>query len=138
MKKILSALALMLFVSSATIAQSNLTWVMKEKADNAYFNRTEFNYTISGFSNAKEAAAFYTKMKENADVTSVQDKGKDATGNYQVLVAMKSAQNKAYYLNWATKLGVAYIVTVKGEKKTPQEMLTAAKEVRHTEETHTH
>ena len=76
-------------------------------------------------------------MKENADVTSVQDKGKDATGNYNVLVTMKSAQNKAYYLNWASKLGVSYIVNVKGEKKTPQELLTA-KEGTHSEAAHTH
>jgi hypothetical protein len=137
MKKILSALALMLFVSSATIAQSNLTWVMKEKADNAYFMRTEFNYNISGFSSAKEASIFYAKMKENTDVTSVLDKGKDDAGNYKILVTMKSAHNKEYYLNWASKLGVSYILNVKGEKKTPQELL-AAKEANHSEANHTH
>jgi hypothetical protein len=137
MKKILSALALMLFVSSATIAQSNITWVMKEKATAAYFNRTEFNYSISGFNSQKDASVFYAKMKENADVTSVQDKGKDANGNYNVLVTMKSVQNKAYYLNWASKLGVTYILTANGEKKTPQELL-AVKETGRTQEVHTH
>ena len=127
MKKIFAALALMLLVSSASIAQSNLTLVMKNKIN---FNQTEFNYSISGLNNQKDATAFCTKMKENADVSSVQDKGKDAEGNYNVMVTMKSVQNKAYYLNWASILGISYVINEKGEKHTPQELLAAKENTR--------
>ena len=124
MKKINLLFTLLLSIFSVgMIAQSNLTWVMKEKADDAYFQKTEFNCNISGFNNQQEATAFYAKMKQNADVTSVQDKGKDATGNYNVLLIMKSAQNKSYYLNWFSKLGVMYVLNAKGEKKTVQSLL---------------
>jgi hypothetical protein len=128
MKKLFTLLVISLsMLSLRTIAQNNLTWVMKEKADDAYFNRTRFNYSVSGFTNQQEAGAFYAKMKENPDVVSAEDKGKDATGNYNVLVIMKKAQNKDYYLNWSVNLGVSYIITFKGEKKTPQEILAESK-----------
>ncbi|MGZ5114375.1 MAG: hypothetical protein ACXWHC_20055 [Usitatibacter sp.] len=41
------------------------------------------------------------------------------------------AQNKNFYLNWVSTLGVTYIINAKGEKKTIQEAL-AAKEGTHT------
>jgi|GEM_PF-1014848 hypothetical protein len=132
MKKINPLLALLLSVFSISmVGQSNLTLVMKEKADNAYFQKTEFNCDFSGFNNQQEATTFYTKMKTNIDVVSVQDKGKDATGNYIVLVAMKSAQNENYYLNWLSKIGVMYITDFKGEKKTIQEVIASKQKGTH-------
>ena len=135
MKKILSALALMLFVSTVTIAQSNLTLIMKNKVD---FNRTEFKYTVSGLNNAKQVSAFYTKIQENAEVASVKDAGKDADGNHSFILTMKNAQNRAYYLNWASKLGISYILNEKGEKHTPQELLATKEENHNREAAHKH
>ena len=138
MKKVFSALAFMLMIySSNSFAQSNLNWVLKEKADDAYFKRSEFIFSFSGLSNPKDMTAFYAKLKANTDVSSVQEKGKDADGNYSFLIQMKAPQAKNYYLNWATKLGVAYIVNLKGDKKTPQQMLAPAeKGVLGSEQTH--
>jgi len=126
MKKIFSALVIALTLTSVSaIAQSNITWILKEKADNAYFRKTTFNYSISGFNNAAEATSFYAKMKQNPDVLSVEDKGKDAEGNYNATITMKKPMEKSYYLKWISNLGVSYVLTLKGERKTPQQLLTA-------------
>jgi|SRR6185437_5763447 len=137
MKKIISILTVVLSIFSINaIAQSNLTWVMKEKGDN-YFQKTEFNCGISGLNNQKEATAFSNKIKENPDVASVLDKGKDAAGNYAMTIMMKSIQNKNYYFSWATKLGITTVMYVNGEKKTLQEAFTDNKKA-HSEEAHKH
>ena len=138
MKKIISILTIVLSILSINaIAQSNLTWVMKEKGDKTYFQKTEFNCGISGLNNQKEATAFFNKIKENPDVASVSDKGKDAAGNYTMTIMMKSIQNKKYYFDWATKLGITTVMAVNGQKKTLQEAFTDNKKA-HSEEAHTH
>ena len=130
MKKIFSVLALALTMFSATsFAQSNLTMTMKEKADDAYFKRKEFTFYVSGINNPKEAALFLSKMKENTDVSSAVESGKDKSGNFMFAFTMKNVFDKSYYLNWVIKLDVSHVITFKGENKTPQEML-AAKETK--------
>ena len=126
MKKIFLALTLGVVLYTTNLnAQSNINWILKEKTDAVFFSKTIFDYSLSGFSTQSEVTAFYNKMRENLDVSSVKDNGKDAKGNYNVSVNMKSVKDESYYLNWAIKLGVAYIINFKGEKKTPQQILTA-------------
>jgi len=126
-KKFFSLIILLTLVSFISKAQSKVTWILKENANDAYFYKTTFNYTLTGFNNNVEATEFYTKMKQNTDVLSLLDKGKDVAGNYNAVVTMKKAQEKIYYLNWATRLDVSYIQTFKGEKKTPQQLLDSKK-----------
>ena len=138
MKKILSLLTVVLSIFSANaIAQNNLTWVMKEKVNAETYKKTEFNCTIAGISSPKEAADLEQNMKSNADVSSVKNIGKDANGNYQYSVLMKTAQSKPYYLNWASKLGVTYIMTLDGERKSIKEIL-AAREQKSSDRQHQH
>ncbi|MEO8761641.1 MAG: hypothetical protein ABI388_09450 [Bacteroidia bacterium] len=130
MKKIFSTLVVALtFMSASVIAQNNVTLILKAKVDASYFERVEFTYTISGINNQQDAATLLGKMKANADIASVKNEGKDAEGNYQYNFQMKTAHDKTYYINMITNLGVAYVQTLKGEKKTPQQFLQAKNNV---------
>lgn len=122
MKKILSIACLVLLVLSSKVnAQSNLTWIVKDKIEDKTFDsKLEFHIAIEGLANQNEAILFCNKMRANQEVESCENLGKDETGAYLVTCKMKKPNEAIYYIGWAQKLGISYIVA-KGEKKTPTE-----------------
>jgi hypothetical protein len=124
MKKIISLCFFALLVLSGKIyAQSNLTWIPTSFGKGAKVTQAKEAFT--GFNNEKEVATFAQNVRNNPDVASCESLGKDASGNYVFDIKMKEAHGAKYYLNWAPKLGIAYVM-VNGEKKTPRELLAEA------------
>lgn len=126
MKKILSIIFFALFAFSPKAnAQNNLTWVVKDKIEeNTFKTRLEFHIAIEGLSSPNEATAFCNKMKTNQEVESCENVGKDENGAYLITLKMKKVNEAIYYIGWAQKLGISYIVA-KGEKKTTAEWAKA-------------
>jgi hypothetical protein len=122
MKKILSIACLLLLVLSAKVnAQSNLTWIAKDKIEDKTFNsQLEFHILVEGLANQNEAIMLCNKIRTNQEVESCENLGKDEKGAYSINFKMKSPKEAIYYIGWAQKLGISYIVA-KGEKKTPAE-----------------
>ncbi|HKC67124.1 MAG TPA: hypothetical protein VKG26_02760, partial [Bacteroidia bacterium] len=112
MKKILTPFlfALVLFSSAKAFSQTNLTWILSGTPSKGYFmQKTTFDGSFAGFTNANEVAAFCTKLKSNKLVSSVQNLGKDAAGNYKITISMKEPNGGNYYAEWLHTLNVAYI-----------------------------
>lgn len=126
MKKILSITCLLLLVLSTKInAQSNLTWVVKDKIEDKTFDsKLEFHISVEGLANQNEAVLFCNKIRSNQEVESCENLGKDEKGAYSITFKMKKPNQAIYYIGWAQKLGISYIVA-KGEKKTPSEWASA-------------
>lgn len=128
MKKILSITCLLLLVLSTKInAQSNLTWIVKDKIEDKTFDsKLEFHISVEGLTNQNEAILFCNKMRANQEVESCENLGKDETGAYSITFKMKKPNEAMYYIGWAQKLGISYIVA-KGEKKSPAEWARAGR-----------
>lgn len=126
MKKILSIICFTLLAFSNNMnAQNNLTWIVKDKIEeNTFKTRLEFHIAIEGLSNPSEVTAFCNKMKANQEVESCENVGKDENGAYLINFKMKKTNEAIYYIGWAQKLGISYIVA-KGEKKTTAEWARA-------------
>ncbi len=126
MKKFLSIICFTLLAfSNNAKAQSNLTWIVKDKIEeNTFKTRLEFHIAIEGLSNTDEVVSFCNKMKTNNEVESCENVGKDENGAYLINFKMKKTNEAIYYIGWAQKLGVSYIVA-KGEKKTTAEWAKA-------------
>ena len=73
-----------------------------------------------------EAITFCNKIRSNQEVASCENSGRDANGAYSITFKMKKANEAIYYIGWAQKLGIDFIVA-KGEKKTPTEWARAGK-----------
>ncbi len=124
-KKISSSFAFfaLMILSSLGFAQKNLTLILKGNVNESYFNNKEFAYNLSA-ANQQAVVTFIEKAKVNVDIASIKTTGKDAVGNYQVIMLMKQTHDKNYYLKLVMNLGVDYILANdSGEKKTPQELL---------------
>ena len=128
MKKILSIACFTLLVLSSRLnAQSNLTWIAKDKIeDNTFKTRLEFHVAVAGLMNDNEANSFCDKMRTNKDLESCVNSGKDSNGSYLITFKMKKVNESIYYIGWAQKLGIAYI-EAKGQRKTPAEWARADK-----------
>lgn len=126
MKKILSITCFVLLVFTTKVnAQNNLTWIVKDNIeDNTFKTRLEFHVAIEGLSNQNEVTNFCNKIKANPEVESCESVGKDANGGYLINLKMKKTNEALYYIGWANKLGISYIV-VKGEKKSTAEWAKA-------------
>jgi hypothetical protein len=122
MKKILSIACLLLLVLSVKVnAQSNLTWIVKDKIEDKTFNsQLEFHILVEGLANQNEAIMLCNKIRTNQEVESCENLGKDEKGAYSIHFKMKNPKEAIYYIGWVQKLGFSYIVA-KGEKKTPEE-----------------
>lgn len=138
MKKNITATAFILLVLSVRLfAQSNLTWVINDKYEKGYFkSKTEIKSSFVGLLNATEAASFFKKIKENPEILSVDQLGKDSKGNYSVLLKVKEPQSAKFYLTMLNKIGVSN-VELDGVKKSVQETM-AGMENKHTEAAHQH
>lgn len=128
MKKIVSITCFVLLILSSKInAQNNLTWVVKDKIeDNTFKTKLDFHILIEGLANQNEATEFCNKIRANKEVESCENLGKEANGSYSILFKMRKPNEASYYIGWAQKLGVSYIIA-KGEKKTPAEWARGGK-----------
>ncbi len=123
MKNLLSATLVCLIISaSSLIAQSNITWTIKDKLEKGEIkSMTVFNSNLSGFSNKQEAINFCQKLKTNPEVASC-DIITNNGANCDVKLSMKQPHNKQYYIGFAQKSNIANI-EVNGQKKTTAQML---------------
>jgi len=125
MKKIVAPFlfALVMFSSAKVFSQTNLTWILSGKPEQGYFKqKTTFDGSFSGFNNQNEVVAFCEKLKTNQLVASLQNLGKDVSGNYRIIFTMKEPNSGKYYAEWLHKLNVAFI-QVGSEKKSTAEIL---------------
>ncbi|MBK6985235.1 MAG: hypothetical protein IPH32_10990 [Bacteroidetes bacterium] len=123
MKKLLSLTVFcIIFLASSLVAQSNLTWTIKDKLEKgAIKTTTVFNSNFSGFLNKQEAIAFCQKLKTNPEVASCEILT-NSGANCDMKLTMKQPHNKQYYIGFAQKLNVANI-EVNGQKKTTTQMM---------------
>lgn len=124
MKKIISitVFAFILLIGKS-YAQSNITWVIKDKIEKGFFKTaTTINSQFNGFSNKEDADKFIQKIKGNAEVASVSILNSDVNGNTDMKITMKQTHDKQYYIGMAQKLGVQYI-EANGKKKTPAQYI---------------
>jgi DNA integrity scanning protein DisA with diadenylate cyclase activity len=122
MKKLLSiALFALLINSSVSYAQSNLTWVIKDQMQKgAIKTMTVFNSSVTGFKSAEEVNKFCQTLKSYPEVASCTVVSSTAS-SCSFKLAMKNAQNKAFYLGMAGRSGVAFI-SINGAVKSLDEM----------------
>jgi hypothetical protein len=126
MKKILTVLSFfMIYCSSGILAQSNVTWTIKDHLTEGMKSTTVFNSNFSGLKNADAGVALCQKWKANPDVLSC-DIIKNSGTNCDVKLVMKQVHNKAYFARIASGMGIAYI-EANGKKKTPAEWLEKKK-----------
>lgn len=126
MKKILVILSFcMVYFSSGIMAQSNVTWTIKDHLSGGTKSTTVFNSNFSGLKNSEAGIAICQKWKANTDVLSC-DIVKNSGTNCDIKLVMKQAHNKAYYARLASGMGIAYI-EANGKKKTPTEWLEKKK-----------
>ena len=123
MKNLLNvALFCLIFSASKVIAQSNITWTIKDNLGKGVVKTmTVFNSNYSGFSNKQEAIAFCQKLKTNPEVASCDIVTNSGT-NCDVKMVMKQTHDKVYYIALAQKLNIAFI-NANGQAKTPTEMM---------------
>ncbi len=123
MKNLLKvALFCLIFSASKIVAQSNLTWTIKDQiGKGAIKTTTVFNSNFSGFLNKQEAITFCQKLKTNPEVASCEIVTNNGT-NSDMKLTMKQAHNKQYYIGLAQKLSITSIA-VNGHKKTTEQML---------------
>lgn len=98
------------FIVTKTIAQSNLTWTMKDKMEKgAIKSITTINSEFTGFKNDAEVSKFCSNLKLNKDIQSCNIISKtNSTCNLQIV--MKSAHEGRYYIQFAKNIGVEYLV----------------------------
>lgn len=123
MKKLFSLVCLMLLLSVTSRAQSNTTWTIKDRAEKGFFKTaTTFHTHLSGFTARSQSDALMQSLKANGNIAAATLSNTDANGNGDLLLVMKTAQDKKYYIGLAQKLGIQYL-EVNGTKKTPAQWL---------------
>lgn len=122
MKKIFSVACLgLLLLSFRAHSQSNLTWVIKDHIEKgAIKTMTVFNSNVTGFKSAEEVNKFCQTLKANPEVASCTVVSSTAN-SCNIKLAMKHAQNKAYYVGMAARAGIAFI-NMNGTTKTLDEI----------------
>lgn len=111
MKKHITIICLLFIVSTKFFAQNNLTWTFLGKHEKgAIKTTTVFQTKLTGFKSIQEANKAINILKTSTDVKSCLVSNSDNLGNCDLVLTMKAAHDKKYYLAFAQKMGVSYIV----------------------------